>query len=104
MSESLAFDLEFEQLCGYEFKVKFDKPQFAEQLLDEPARLGGDKGPNAARLIGAAVANCLSASLVFCLAGKFKQTLGPLRTKVQGELVRNAQGRLRTGRIARTKR
>jgi organic hydroperoxide reductase OsmC/OhrA len=99
MSESLAFDVELEQLSGYEFKVKFDNAVFAELLLDEPAPLGGDKGPNASRLIGAAVANCLSASLVFCLAAKFKQPLGPLKTKAHGTLVRNDKGRLRIGRI-----
>lgn len=99
MSESLAFDVELEQLSGYEFKVRFDNAGFAELLLDEPAPLGGDKGPNASRLIGAAVANCLSASLVFCLAAKFKQPLGRLKTKAHGTLVRNDKGRLRIGRI-----
>jgi len=99
MSESLAFDLELEQLSSYEFKVKFGAPGVADLLLDEPAPLGGGKGPNAARLIGAAVANCLSASLLFCLSGKFKQRLGPLRTTVHGELTRNESGRIRIGRI-----
>jgi organic hydroperoxide reductase OsmC/OhrA len=99
MSDAMTFDLELEQLSGYEFKVKFDNPQFAELRLDEPAPLGTDKGPNAARLIAAAVANCLSASLLFCIAGKFKQSIGPLRTRVRAELARNAQGRVRIGRI-----
>jgi organic hydroperoxide reductase OsmC/OhrA len=99
MSESLAFDLELVQLADYEFKVKFDWPGVDELLLDEPAPLGGAKGPNAARLIAAGVANCLSASLVFCLQGKFKQPIGPLHTKVRGELVRNDRGRLRIGRL-----
>jgi organic hydroperoxide reductase OsmC/OhrA len=99
MSESMAFDVELEQLSGYEFKVKFDNPQLAELLLDEPPPLGGDKGPNASRLIGAAVANCLSASLLFCLAAKFKQSIGPLRTQAHGTLVRNDKGRLRIGRL-----
>jgi organic hydroperoxide reductase OsmC/OhrA len=99
MSESLAFDLELVQLADYEFKVKFDWPGVDELLLDEPAPLGGAKGPNAARLIAAGVANCLSASLVFCLQGKFKQPIGPLHTKVRGELVRNDKGRLRIGRL-----
>ncbi|MDH4061379.1 MAG: OsmC family protein [Aquincola sp.] len=99
MSESVAFDLELEQLSDYEFKVKFGAPGVADLLLDEPAPLGGGKGPNAARLIGAAVANCLSASLLFCMAGKFKQRPGPLRTAVHGELTRNEKGRMRIGRI-----
>jgi uncharacterized OsmC-like protein len=99
MSDSLVFDLELVQLADYEFKVKFDWPGVDELLLDEPAPLGGSKGPNAARLVAAGVANCLSASLVFCLHGKFKQAIGPLRTKVHGELVRNDKGRLRIGRF-----
>jgi organic hydroperoxide reductase OsmC/OhrA len=99
MSESLSFDLELEQLEGYEFKVKFDWPGVDELLLDEPAPLGGAKGPNASRLIAAGVANCLSASLLFCLAGKFKQPLGKLRTQVHGEIVRNEKGRMRIGRF-----
>jgi organic hydroperoxide reductase OsmC/OhrA len=99
MSETLSFDIELEQLAGYEFKVKFDGPGIDELLLDEPVPLGTGKGPNAARLIAAGVANCLSASLVFCLHGKFKQALGPLRTKVRCELVRNEKGRLRIGRL-----
>jgi organic hydroperoxide reductase OsmC/OhrA len=99
VSEAQTFDFELEQLSGYEFKVRFDEPPQGEWLLDEPAPLGGGRGPNAARLIGAAVANCLSASLVFCLAGKFRQTVAPLRTRVHGELVRNEKGRMRIGRI-----
>jgi organic hydroperoxide reductase OsmC/OhrA len=99
MSEAIDFDLELEQLEGYEFKVRFDGPGVAELLLDEPAPLGGGKGPNASRMIAAGVANCLSASLLFCLAGKFKQPLGRLRTQVHAELVRNDKGRMRIGRF-----
>lgn len=97
MSESLSFKIELEQQSDYEFRVKFDWPQVDELLLDEPAPLGGSAGPNAARLIGAAVANCLSSSLLFCMR-KFKQTPGTLRAEVTGELARNEQGRLRIGR------
>jgi organic hydroperoxide reductase OsmC/OhrA len=100
MSDTMSFDLELEQQgTGYEFNVRFDKPQFAALLLDEPPPLGGDRGPNASRLIAAAVANCLSASLLFCIVGKFKQAIGPLRTRVHAELARNEQGRVRIGRI-----
>lgn len=97
MSESLSFTLELEQLHDYEFRVKFDWPRVDELLLDEPAPLGGSAGPNAARLIGAAVANCLSSSLLFCMR-KFKQTPGTIRAEVSGELTRNEKGRLRIGR------
>lgn len=98
MTESLSFELTLEQLADFEFKVKFDWPGVDELLLDEPPPLGGAAGPNAARLIGAAVANCLSSSLLFCMR-KFKQTPGSLRTRVKGELVRNEKGRLRIGRF-----
>ena len=55
---------------------------------------------NAGRiLIAAGVANCLSGSLLFCLAGKFKQPLGKLRTRVHAEMVRNDKGRMRIGRF-----
>lgn len=95
----MSFELELVQQRDYEFNVKFDWPDVAELHLDEPPPLGRASGPNASRLIGAAVANCLSASLLFCLQGKFRNTPGPLRAQVQGQLERNAEGRLRIGRI-----
>jgi organic hydroperoxide reductase OsmC/OhrA len=94
MSESLSFTIELEQSHDYEFRVKFDWPDVPELLLDEPEPLGRSAGPNAARLIGAAVANCLSSSLLFCMR-KFKHSPGPLRAEVTGELQRNQRGRLR---------
>ena len=99
MSESLHFGVELEQREGYEFVVRFDHPKGAELLLDEPPPLGKDHGPNAARLVAAAVANCLSASLVFCLRGKFRQTPGPIRAMATGTLERNEKGRVRIAGI-----
>jgi organic hydroperoxide reductase OsmC/OhrA len=99
MSEEAAgFTLELEQIEDYEFRVKFDWPDVAELRLDEPKPLGRSSGPNAARLIGAAVANCLTSSLLFCMR-KFKQTPGKLHAEVRGTLARNAKGRLRIGRF-----
>lgn len=98
MNESTSFKLELEQLQDYEFRVKFDWPEVPDLLLDEPAPLGGSAGPNAARLIGAAVANCLSASLLFCMR-KFKQSPGKLRAEVTGDIARNERGRMRIRRF-----
>ena len=96
-AEKLDFTLTLEQQQGFEFRVRFDWPEVPELLLDEPEPLGAKQGPNAARLVAAAVANCLSASLVFCLRTKFKQDPKPIRSRVTGHLVRNERGRHRIG-------
>jgi organic hydroperoxide reductase OsmC/OhrA len=97
MAEPSAFTITLQQEVGYDFRVKFDWPGNPDLLLDEPEPLGHRHGPNAARLVAAAVGNCLSASLVFCLKTKFKQNPGPLRARVTGQLARNERGRLRIG-------
>ena len=99
MSESHHFTLELVQEKDFEFRVKFDWPDVPDLLVDEPEPLGGNRGPNAARLIAAGVANCLCASLVFCLRNKFRQNPGPVRASVTGRIERNARGRFRIGNI-----
>lgn len=92
------FSLRVEQIDGFEFRVKFDKEQFAPLLLDEPAPLGGDTAPNAARVLAAAIGNCLSASLVFCLKRANVAAAG-ISADVDVEIVRNEQRRLRIGKV-----
>lgn len=99
MSDTQLFSIELEQQEGFEFRVRFDWPGVPELALDEPEPLGKRAGPNAARLVAAAVANCLSASLVFCLRSKFKQDPGPVRAVATGRLERNDRGRFRIGAI-----
>ena len=99
MPEALSFAVDLEQQEGFEFRARFDWPGVAPLVLDEPEPLGRRAGPNAARLVGAAVANCLAASLVFCLKTKFKQSPGPVRATATGRLERNAQGRYRIAGI-----
>jgi hypothetical protein len=99
MSEA-SFTITLEQEQDFDFRVKFDWPGNAELLLDEPEPLGKRHGPNAVRLVAAAVGNCLAASLVFCLKTKFKQNPGPLRARVTGNLARNERGRVRIGSLA----
>jgi uncharacterized OsmC-like protein len=93
-----AFDVHIEQISGYEFRVKFDKPQYPELHLDEPPPLGKDTGPNPARVLAAAIGDCLSASLLFCLS-RSGIHLSDLKSDVHVEIVRNEQKRLRIGKI-----
>ncbi|BAK77052.1 OsmC family protein [Pseudogulbenkiania sp. NH8B] len=63
-------------------------------VSDEPAPLGQGEGPAPQQLLLAAVANCLSASLLFALR-KFKQQGEPLQTTASCLIDRNETGRLR---------
>ncbi len=83
MSQSKTFSLSLELLDNFEFKIDFD--EYGYIITDEPPPLGQGEGPNPARLVGAAVANCLCASLLFALQKK-KQTLPALRADVEGEI------------------
>lgn len=98
MEKAGEFTIHVEQAQGYEFNVRFDKDTFAPVLVDEPPPLGNDRGPNAARLLAAAIGNCLSASLVFCLSRKKVSTEG-VTAAVHVELVRNDERRLRIGKV-----
>jgi uncharacterized OsmC-like protein len=92
------FSLHVEQVAGFEFRVKFDKEQFAELKMDEPPPLGGDTGPSAARVLAAAIGNCLAASLLFCLK-RAHATVEHVSADVNVEIVRNEQKRLRVGKV-----
>lgn len=92
------FTVTLAQQADYCFEARFDNPAVPALVTDEPPPLGGDAGPNPARLLGAAVANCLAASLLFSMR-KFKNRAEPLRALATVEVVRNAQNRLRIGRI-----
>lgn len=92
------FSLRVEQVDGFEFRVKFDKDQFAPLRLDEPPPLGHDLAPNAARVLAAAIGNCLAASLVFCLQ-KAKAATSDVTADVAVEIVRTEARRLRVGKV-----
>jgi uncharacterized OsmC-like protein len=97
MAES-TFTIDLLQQADYRFEARFDDPALPPLVTDEPAPLGAGAGPNPARLLGTAVANCLAASLLFSLR-KFRNQVEPLRAVATVSMVRNAQNRLRIGRI-----
>lgn len=98
MPENPTFALRLARVQNYEFKAHFDWDHLPPLLLDEGEPLGQRKGPNPARLLAAAVGDCLSASLLFCLQ-KAKLEVQDVKTLVTGALTRNEKGRLRIGRI-----
>jgi uncharacterized OsmC-like protein len=93
------FNLTLTRGEGFQFVTEFDGEKMAKLLLDEPAPLGEDEGPNAARVLGAAVGNCLSASLLFCLK-RARVDVAGMRTEVRGHITRNEQGRFRIAGIS----
>lgn len=97
MSESPEIRVVLEQEGAYAFKIGFEGAAIDALHTDEPPPLGESAGPNPAMLLLAAVANCLSASLLFALR-KFKNSPGPIRAEVIARRERNAEGRLRIPR------
>ena len=98
MSDAPTFSLSLEQVERFKFDVSFDDPSWAPVRLDEPAPLGDGSAPNASRILGAAIGNCLAASLLFCL-GKAHVPVEGLGATVSGELSRNERGRLRIASV-----
>ena len=98
MSIDSPIRIRLEQDGDYAFRIVFDNAALAPLLTDEPAPLGHDRGPNPSRLLLAAVANCLVASLLFALRKHRSAPAGPLRAEATALMQRNAEGRWRIPR------
>lgn len=98
MSEEGRFTIRLAQQERYRINAAFDWKRAPDLLMDEPPPLGEQAGPNASRMLAAAAANCLSASLLFCV---FKDDPPPncLRAEATCVVVRNENKRLRVGRL-----
>lgn len=93
-SEEKVFTTRLDRVRDYKFRVKFDLPGIPDILTDEPEPVGKSAGPNPSRLLSAAVGNCLSSSLVFCL-DKARVRVNDLKATVETVTRRNEQGRWR---------
>lgn len=93
-SEEKVLTTRLERIRDYEFRVKFDLPKIPEIVMDEPEPVGRSAGPNASRLLSAAVANCLSSSLMFCLS-KAHVPVDNLEASTETVIRRNEKGRWR---------
>jgi organic hydroperoxide reductase OsmC/OhrA len=78
----------------YQFLVDFEQDGLMPLLVDEPEPIGDGAGPGATRLLAAAVGNCLSASLLYCLR-RARIDVEAMRTSVSASIERNEKGRLR---------
>ena len=81
------------QVQDYQFLVDFGGVVPSLQA-DEPTPLGTGDGPSPSDLLLAAVANCMTASLLFALR-KFKQDAGGIRATAEARFDRNEDRRLR---------
>lgn len=92
------FKLRLTQQQNFQFLVEFLDTEIPPITTDEPPPLGDNTGPNPSRMLAAAVANCLAASLMFALK-KFKNEPDPVTVEVDVEMVRNEAKRLRVGAV-----
>lgn len=93
-SEEKVFTTRLERVKDYEFRVVFDSPGMPDIMTDELEPVGKSAGPNPSRLLSAAVGNCLSSSLIFCL-DKARIQVNDLKATVDTVTRRNEQGRWR---------
>jgi len=99
MSEEKVFRVDLNREEGFEFMVNFNLDGVEPIIMDEPAPVGGGAGPNASKILAAAMGNCLAASLLFCLQ-KSRVDVGALDASVNGVIARNPEGRWRVKEIA----
>jgi organic hydroperoxide reductase OsmC/OhrA len=95
MPDSNSFIVQMHLLSGFKFEIDFGDA--GQVFSDEPPPLGEGDGPNPSRLLAAAVANCLAASLIFAVR-KFKEDPGQVSAQVQGNLERQ-DGRWRISKL-----
>ncbi len=94
MSEERRFRVTVEREEGFAFEADFGIGGVEPFRMDEPEPVGGGSGPDASRALAAAVGDCLSSSLLFCLQ-KSRVRVDGMRASVEARLARNPEGRWR---------
>lgn len=97
--EERTFSVSLEKTGDYAFDVDFGLDRVPALRVDEPRPLGAGGGPNASMMLAAAVGDCLSTSLLFCLS-KARAEVRGMKTNVEGRLVRNERGRWRVAELS----
>lgn len=80
-----------ELLSNYKLRVSFDNEAKTDLIMDEPRPVGEGAGPNASRVLAAAIGNCLTASLLFCLR-KARVDIAGIRSTAKVTTARNEEG------------
>ncbi|AUB80692.1 OsmC family protein [Candidatus Thiodictyon syntrophicum] len=94
MSEEGRFTIHLEQREGFQINAQFGVKRVPDLLMDEPPPLGEQAGPNPSRMLTAAAADCLAASLLYCV---FKEEPPDhcLRVEATCIVARNEKKRMR---------
>jgi organic hydroperoxide reductase OsmC/OhrA len=99
LSEEKTLTIQLERLQDYSFKVDFGKEGIESLITDEGEPLGKGAGPTPSMLLAAAMGNCLSSSLLFCLQKVRAQCRG-MKTSVRAKMTRNEKGRWRITEVS----
>jgi len=92
------FQVDLHLQNGYAMEIDPHLAGVEPFLMDEPPPLGEGRGTNPTRMLAAALASCLSASLLFSMR-KMRIDVRDLRTRATGTLGRNERGRLRVSGV-----
>jgi len=96
--EEMVFEIRISRERGYQFKVDFELENVPSLIVDEDPPLGEGFGPDPSRLLGAAMAHCLTSSFLFCMQ-KSRANVGEVSAIVRIEFGRNEKKRLRISGI-----
>lgn len=99
MAEDRTHHITIRLARGFEFVAEFpDTPNAPPILFDEPEPLGEGRGASAAEVLGAAIGNCLAASLTFCLR-RARFEVSDMTASVTTHVGKNERGRHRLQKI-----